>query len=204
MGCTPEEECRTAYEESGILVYTLGFPIASIGLILNVITIIVILKQKSIRNHPLVPLIFFMTLNDLVMCIYGIPVKALTKYWKDWPFANRNWGKNQNDFICQLTFPPFVLPWLMSMILPLLASVNRALSLLYGKNFAMKIFSWRNTFIIFLVVSTTCFFLTFSLCSIFNDVSFSFSGNCIWVFDSNISVDQDLGQNWILSLWGVL
>ena len=149
--------CRTAFVNSGILGYSCGFAIAFIGLVLNLITIIVILRQKSIRKHPLVPLIFYMTLSDLVICLYGIPVKSLQYYWNYWPFANKNY--NDNDYICKLTFPLFALPWLVSLILLSLVSVNRGLSLLYGKDFALRKFNWINTSIIFLIVSTPlCFF----------------------------------------------
>ena len=152
--------CRMAYINSGILGYSCGFPIAFIGLVLNVITIIVILKQKSIRKHPLVPLIFYMTLSDLVICLYGIPMKSLQFYLNYWPFAKMPQKMSKdNDFICKLTFPLFALPWLVSLILLSLVSVNRGLSLLYGKDFALRKFNWKNTSIIFLIVSTSwCFF----------------------------------------------
>ena len=153
MGCEPKDECNEAYKQSGVLVYTFGFPIAIIGLVLNVIIIIVIWKQKIIRNHALVPIIFCMTLTDLFMCIYGIPVKAFQKYLTDWPFAKKG-ADSDNDLICQLTFPPMMLPWFLSMILPTLMSVSRGLSLLYGKDFALRTFNWKNTCIIFLFVST--------------------------------------------------
>ena len=163
MGCEPENYCEIADVESGKLVYYFGFPIAFIGLVLNVITIIVIWKQTIIRNHALVPLIFFMTLNDLFMCVYGIPVKALQKYWTDWPFAKDGFN---NNLICKLTFPPMVLPWLLSMILPSLMSVSRGLSLLYGKDFALRKFNWKNTCIIFFCVSTaTWFFQDYVTCT---------------------------------------
>ena len=169
MGCEPKSDCDIADEESGVLVYYFGFPIAFIGLVLNVITIIVIWKQKIIRNHALVPLIFFMTLNDLFMCVYGIPVKALQKLQKNWPFAkNGDFEDNidDNNLICKLTFPPMVLPWLLSMILPSLMSVSRGLSLLYGKDFALRKFNWKNTCIIFFCVSTaTCFFQAYVTCT---------------------------------------
>ena len=141
---------KTAYVNSGILGYSCGFTIAFIGLVLNVITIIVILKQKGIRCHPLVPLIFYMTLSDLVICLYAIPVQSLKYYFNDWPFAKKY---GDNDLICKLTFPPFALPWMVSMIMLSLVSVNRGLSLLYGKDFALRKFNWKNTSIIFFIVS---------------------------------------------------
>ena len=161
--------CRMAYINSGILGYSFGFPIAFIGLVLNVITIFVILKQKSIRKHPLVPLIFYMTLSDLVICLYGIPVKSLQFCWNSWPFAKQppEMHEDNNDFICKLTFPLFALPWLVSLILLSLVSVNRGLSLLmYGKDFALRKFNWKNTSIIFLIVSTPLCFLN---CKIRNE-----------------------------------
>ena len=160
MDCQ-SDYCRMAYKNSGILGYSCGFPIAFIGLVLNIITIFVILKQKSIRKHPLVPLIFYMTLSDLVICLYGIPVKSLQFCWNSWPFAKQppEMHEDNNDFICKLTFPLFALPWLVSLILLSLVSVNRGLSLLYGKDFALRKFNWKNTSIIFLIVSTPlCFF----------------------------------------------
>ena len=155
MDCQ-SDYCRMAYKNSGILGYSCGFPIAFIGLVLNILTTIVILKQKGIRKHPLVPLIFYMTLSDLVICVYGIPVQALKYYWNFWPFAKspQRMYENDNDLICKLTFPLFALPWLVSLILLSLVSVNRGLSLLYGKDFALRKFNWKNTTIIFLTVST--------------------------------------------------
>ena len=172
MGCEPEKYCEIADVESGKLVYTFGFPIVFIGLVLNVITIIVIWKQKIIRNHALVPLIFFMTLNDLFMCVYGIPVKALQKYLTDWPFAkDGDFDDNidDNNLICKLTLPPMFLPWFLSMILPSLMSVSRGLSLLYGKDFASRKFNWKNTCIIFFCVSTAIFFFQACLCNMYKN-----------------------------------
>ena len=152
------EEYKEAYEESGILVYTLAIPMVLIGLVLNVNTLIVIFKQKSIRNHPLVPLIFYITLTDLLIYIYSLPVHALSIYKKHWIFVTKNVNNEEdaeNDLICKISFLPIMNAWTMSYILLAIVSVNRGLALLYGKDFALRKFNWKNMFIIFFFVSTS-------------------------------------------------
>ena len=125
-----------------------GFLIAIIGIIINSMTIFTIFKQRSfLKAHSIVPLIFYVTVFELLDCIYGIPLQSLKFYLRDWPFTK----DPQSE--CGYTFIPFAIMFQMSEYLLLLITINRALSL-YDHNRAARWFDFKQTTIKVFLVST--------------------------------------------------
>ena len=47
-----------------------------IGIVSNSINCYVISVRKSIRSQSIVPMIFYLSLSDLAICLFGLPVQA--------------------------------------------------------------------------------------------------------------------------------
>ena len=136
------------YLKFSTVAWVCGFLIAIFGAILNSMTIFTIFKQRTfLKQHSIVPLLFYVTVFELLDCIYGIPLQSLKFYFKAWPFSK----DPKSD--CHITFTPFAIMFQMSVYLLLLITINRALSL-YDQIRAARWFNCKNTTIqVFLVSS---------------------------------------------------
>ena len=56
-----------------------GFAVVCImlGVTTNIMTIYTIWARKSIRTQSIVPLILFLSLSDLVLCLFRLPIQAV-------------------------------------------------------------------------------------------------------------------------------
>ena len=136
------------YLKFSTVAWVCGFLIAIFGIIFNSMTIFTIFKQRILlKQHSIVPLLFYVTVFELLDSIYGIPLQSLKFYFKEWPFSK----DPKSD--CRFTFTPFAIMFQMSVYLLLLITINRALSL-YDQTRAARWFNCKHTTIqVFLVSS---------------------------------------------------
>ena len=106
---------------------------ALLGVITNSMTMLVILKQKKVRDNLIAPLLFMMCFSNFVFSLACLPLRALQLF-----------GWFVDGSICQY-FPLLYFPTVFVSILTCaLISLNRALAL---KNHALakRVFTWKKT-----------------------------------------------------------
>ena len=106
---------------------------ALLGVITNGMTMLVILKQKKVRDNLIAPLLFMMCFSNFVFSLVCLPLRALQLF-----------GWFGDDSFCQY-FPLLYFPTVFVSILTCaLISLNRALAL---KNHALakRVFTWKKT-----------------------------------------------------------
>ena len=107
---------------------------ALLGVITNSMTMLVILKQKKVRNNLISPILFMMCFSNFVFSLICLPLRASQLFGAD----------SGDDSICQyfalLYFPNIF----VSILTCALISLNRALAL-RNHAFAKRVFTWRKT-----------------------------------------------------------
>ena len=106
---------------------------ALLGVITNSMTMLVILKQKKVRDNLIAPLLFMMCFSNFLFSLVCLPLRALQLF-----------GWFVDDSFCQY-FPILYFPTVFVSILTCaLISLNRALAL---KNHALakRVFTWKKT-----------------------------------------------------------
>jgi hypothetical protein len=106
---------------------------ALLGVITNGMTMLVILKQKKVRDNLIAPILFMMCLSNFVFSLVCLPLRALQLF-----------GWFLDESFCQY-FPLLYFPTVFVSILTCaLISLNRALAL---KNHALakRVFTWKKT-----------------------------------------------------------
>ena len=136
------------------LGWVFGFAIAFAGIIINSMAIFAFIKQRNyLKHHRIVPLLFYITIFELLDCVYGIPLQAFRFYFKAWPFSPKDdysdWDESEST--CAWSLAPFFIIFQMSVYLLLLVNVSRALSL-YDQRRAAQWFNWKYSSVLVLMV----------------------------------------------------
>ena len=106
---------------------------ALLGVITNGMTMLVILKQKKVRENLIAPLLFMMCFSNFVFSLVCLPLRALHLF-----------GWFVDDSFCQY-FPLLYFPTVFVSILTCaLISLNRALAL-KNHGLAKRVFTWKKT-----------------------------------------------------------
>jgi hypothetical protein len=104
-----------------------------LGVIGNCLTVYVLLKKKSLRQHSTTPFLLSLALSDLLFSAFNLPLMAVRFFEKDWIFCL---------FTCKL-FPFFFYANIsMSAFSMALVALNRYVGVYYPN----RMYYWFSTF----------------------------------------------------------
>ena len=154
---------------------------STLGFIVNILTIVVIFKQKEIQELSISPLIFYLTFSNLMLSMGGLSVQAARFYLREWPLPN-----NTCEYYAYITWTNVS----ATLHIMVLIGFNRALAMYFYEK-ANKIFSWRNTSILV----TLIWIISFGFLRIFGEkISVTQNTFSCTIFDQNKNTPNTLAM----------
>ena len=154
---------------------------STLGFIVNVLTIVVIFKQKEIQELSISPLIFYLTFSNLMLSMGGLSVQAARFYLREWPLPN-----NTCEYYAYITWTNVS----ATLHIMVLIGFNRALAMYFYEK-ANKIFSWRNTSILV----TLIWIISFGFLRIFGEkITVTQNTFSCTIFDQNKNTPSTLAM----------
>ena len=121
-----------------------------VGSLVNLITMIRILKDGKIRRSRLAPLLFFMALTDFIFCFIWLLISALRFRYRDQFFPNieKIFGQKARDFFCDISPVMYWGHLGVTASILILISLHRGLAIWFN-GLEEKFFSWKKVSIYF-------------------------------------------------------
>ena len=140
-------------ETSSIIASIVAMFCSCLGILINTLTVIMLFTQNSIYIHSLTPLMFYLTMSNLLISLVGLPMQASRFYNQEWP----NWFDNPGVkyLTCKLyvyVCYPLIAIAFMSMVF---IGIYRVATF-YSNNNIGNYFSWKNcTFGVVILLAVT-------------------------------------------------
>ena len=139
------------------VVFIISLVSSVIGSLVNAVFLIVIFSQKKVREHALTPLMFYLTISNLLLSLIGLPMQTSRFRYKEWP----DWGlgakwRDINCYIYTLVNWPLITISLLTMVM---IGMFRAVNILtenIQRHNQKNYFSWRRITFANVIILLTC------------------------------------------------